>query len=46
MSFTVTHSLEMDRIPPARIEYGSGGFRLFGIAEAGAAEGCADGAGP
>ncbi|QQS54654.1 MAG: hypothetical protein IPM89_02005 [Candidatus Competibacteraceae bacterium] len=40
MPCSVAHLLEMDSIPLAQIGYGSNGFCLFGIAGAGAAEGC------
>ena len=39
MPFTVTHSLEIDCIPPARIEYDSNNFCLSEFAEADVAEG-------
>ena len=40
MPFSVAHLREMDRILPARIEYGSSGFCLSESAEADVAEGC------
>jgi len=40
MPFSVAHPIEMDRIPPARIEYGSDNFCLSEFAEADVAEGC------
>ena len=40
MPFSVAHPIEMDRIPSARIEYGSNNFCLSEFAEADVAEGC------
>lgn len=40
MPFSVAHPLEMDRIPPVRIEYDSSNFCLSEFAEADVAEGC------
>ena len=39
MPFSVAHPIEMDRIPPARIEYDSNNFCLSEFAEADVAEG-------
>ena len=40
MPLSIAHPIEIDRIPPARIEYGSNNFCLSEFAEADVAEGC------
>lgn len=39
MPFSIAHPLEMDRIPPVRIECGTSDFCLSEVAEADVAEG-------